>query len=102
MPVSTLQRAKRALVSLLLSLAAAYGVDLKLAREACDDDVTKAFRRVSRRVPPDKGGVAADAQRLDAARDAWAAASKTSKGKGPAGPGGPGSPSSSCRAGPCL
>ena len=69
-------------MSLLLSLAAAYGVDLKLAREACDDDVTKAFRRVSRRVPPDKGGVAADAQRLDAARDAWAAASKTSKGRG--------------------
>ena len=82
MPVSTLQRAKRALVSLLLSLAAAYGVDLKLAREACDDDVMKAFRRVSRRVPPDKGGVAADAQRLNAARDAWAAASKTSKGRG--------------------
>ena len=41
-----------------------------------------AFRRVSRRVPPDKGGVAADAQRLNAARDAWAAASKTSKGRG--------------------
>ena len=69
-------------MSLLLSLAAAYGVDLKLAREACDDDVTKAFRRVSRRLPPDKGGVAADAQRPNAARDAWAAASKTSKGRG--------------------
>ena len=69
-------------MSLLLCLAAAYGVDVKLAREACDDDVTKAFRRVSRRVPPDKGGVAADAQRLNAARDAWAAASKTSKGRG--------------------
>ena len=69
-------------MSLLLSLAAAYSFDLKLAWEACDEDVTKAFRRVSRRVPPDKGGVAADAQRLNAARDAWAAASKTSKGRG--------------------
>ena len=68
--------------SVLLSLAAAYGLDLKLAREATDDEVSKAFRRVTRRVHPDKGGAAADAQRLNAARDAWVAASKNSKGRG--------------------
>ena len=33
-------------------------------------------------VHPDKGGAAADAQRLNAARDAWVAASKNSKGRG--------------------
>ena len=47
MPVDALQQAKRVLVSVLLSLAAAYGLDLKLAREANDDEVSKAFRRVS-------------------------------------------------------
>ncbi|CAE7470127.1 unnamed protein product [Symbiodinium sp. CCMP2592] len=82
MPVSALQRAKRVLVSVLLSLAAAYGLDLKLAREASDDEVTKAFRRVTRRVHPDKGGAAADAQRLNAARDAWLTATTNSKGRG--------------------
>ena len=38
--------AKRALVKLLLTLAAAYSIVLKVNRDAADADVAKAYRRV--------------------------------------------------------
>lgn len=82
MPLTVKQRAKRALVTLLLALASAYGVQLALTRESPDADVTRAFRRVSVKVHPDKGGAPADAQRLNAARDAWQAANRESKPAG--------------------
>ena len=82
MALTLKQRAKRALVTLLLSLASAYGLQLSLTRESADVDVTRAFRRVSVKVHPDKGGAAADAQRLNAARDAWLAANRDAKAPG--------------------
>ena len=82
MALTLKQRAKRALVTLLLSLASAYGLQLSLTRESADVDVTRAFRRVSVKVHPDKGGAAADAQRLNAARDAWLAANRGAKAPG--------------------
>ncbi|CAE7245581.1 unnamed protein product, partial [Symbiodinium natans] len=73
---------KRALVTLLLALAGAYGLQVTLTRESTDVEVTRVFRRVSIKVHPDKGGAAADAQRLNAARDAWVQASQGTKPPG--------------------
>jgi hypothetical protein len=44
------QLAKRALVSVLLALAAAYQVVLDINRESDDSSVKRAFRKVSRRL----------------------------------------------------
>ncbi|CAE7446150.1 unnamed protein product [Symbiodinium microadriaticum] len=74
--LSSVQKAKRALVTLLLALARAYGVDTAVSRESADADLQKAFRKLSRHVHPDKGGNPEDAQRLSAARDVWEAAQR--------------------------
>ena len=55
MPANLKQRAKRALVTLLLALAGAYGLQVTLTRESTDVEVTRVFRRVSIKVHPDKG-----------------------------------------------
>ena len=47
--------AKRALVKILLALAAAYSVVLNVNRDASDPDVIKAYRRVASKAHPDKG-----------------------------------------------
>ena len=55
--VSSLDRAKRALVALLKALATAYNVALTLTRESCDADVSRAYRQISRKVQePRRGG----------------------------------------------
>lgn len=86
MPVAALQVAKRTLVSLLLSLARAYQILIQINRDSSDEDVKKAFRKVSVKVHPDKGGATADFQRLNEARAAWLEAAgrseDRSKGKG--------------------
>ena len=69
--IGDLQRSKRALVTLLSTLARVYNLVLPLDRDASDQEVTSAFRRVSRRAHPDKGGRANDQQQLNAAKDAW-------------------------------
>ena len=71
MPLSPVQRAKRAFVSVLLTLATAYGLHVDVKRDSADETVQAAYRKVSRSVHPDKGGSGEDAQRLNAARDAW-------------------------------
>ena len=47
--------------------------DLRLTvrRESADKDVSKAFRKVSLKVHPDKGGNLGDFQKLSAANDTW-------------------------------
>ena len=80
--LSVAQRAKRALVTLLLSLAQAYGLEVAVCRDSADADVQKAFRKVARRVHPDKGGSAHDTQRLNNARDAWQAATQQGQQRG--------------------
>ena len=52
--VSSLDRAKRALVALLKALATAYNAALTLTRESCDADVSRAYRQISRKVHPDR------------------------------------------------
>ena len=78
--------AKRELVKLLRALAAKYGVALTVARESAEKDARQAFRKVSLKAHPDKGGAVADFQKLSAANDAWANACKNSARPGrPAG-----------------
>ena len=71
MVAGPLQAAKRALVTVLLLLAQQYGIDLKLRREDPDQLLEAAYRKVVKRVHPDKGGRVADAQKLQAAREEW-------------------------------
>ena len=51
----TLQ-ARRALVKLLVTLAAVYSVTVNLHRDSADADVNKAFKKVFLKARPDKGG----------------------------------------------
>ena len=67
MPLGLPQKAKRALVSLLLFLARQYGVHIDVTRDSSDKSVETACRKVARRVHPDKGGDLADMQRLQRA-----------------------------------
>ena len=66
--------AKRAFISILLSLARAYHLIVDVNRDSSDTQVQKAYRRVLLKVHPDKGGRKADAQRLQEAREKWEAA----------------------------
>jgi hypothetical protein len=71
MPASILDRAKRALVSLLLRLASAYGVALDVRRESDEKAILQAYRRIAKKVHPDKGGTKKSFQALQAAKEAW-------------------------------
>ena len=68
--VSVAVQARRALVRVLLALAAAYGIVLSVTRDATDDAVLAAYKRVLRRAHPDKGGSKADTQKLPGAKEA--------------------------------
>ena len=63
--------AKRELVKVLRELAVKYGVALTLTRDSANKDVEKAFRKVSFRAHPDKGGLLTDFQKLSATNDTW-------------------------------
>ena len=71
MVASAAQLAKRALVTTLLRLAAAYGLKLALTRESADTAVLAAYRKVVLKVRPDKGGKVADAKSLQTTKEAW-------------------------------
>ena len=62
MAASGSQQAKRALVKVLLTLAAFYSLRVDVARESTDDVVRSAFKRVALKVHPDKGGLLEHAQ----------------------------------------
>ena len=64
--------AKRALVTLLLAFARQYQIPaLVINRDSADKDILTAFKKVARRIHPDKGGSTSDFQRLNNARDEW-------------------------------
>eukprot|EP00973_Karenia_brevis_P017977 2470553-Karenia_brevis.AAC.1 len=77
--VSAVQAAKRAFVCLLLSLARKYNVSLSINRDSSDRDVVKAFKKVSLKVHPDKGGTQEESQQLNAARQSWEDAKKATE-----------------------
>ena len=70
---SAVDLAKRELVKVLKELAAKYSITFTftLTRESSDEDVIKAFRRVSLKAHPDKKGDVQDFQELSATNDAW-------------------------------
>ena len=71
MPHSLLLRAKRAFVSVLLKLAVEYGVAADVNRESDDKAISQAYRRVVRKVHPDKGGSKKKFQTLQVAKETW-------------------------------
>ena len=84
MVVSAPQLAKRAFVKILIAFATQYHVALTLTRESADKDILAAYRRLLKKVHPDKGGKKEDQQKLKAAKDAWSnAASNASQGGRP-------------------
>ena len=54
--VSAIDLAKRALISLLKALGTAYGLAFAITRDAADKDVRTAYRKLSRKAHPDRGG----------------------------------------------
>ena len=79
---SSVDTAKRVLVTLLKALAGIYCVVLGLTRESTDVPVTAAYKKVSRKAHPDQGGGVEHQQTLNAARDTWEEALRISKGRG--------------------
>ena len=80
--VSAVDLAKRALVVLLKSLEAVYGLSLGLRRDSPDNEIRKACRKVSKKVHPDHGGDPEQQKAFNNARDAWEDALKQSQGRG--------------------
>ena len=74
MASSSVLLAKRALVSLLLRLAVAYGVTVAVSRGSPDAEVTTAYRKVVLKAHPDKGGSTTDSKSVNDARAVWEAA----------------------------
>ena len=79
MVVTQAQLARRALVKVLLSLASVYAVLLSITRESNDADVLAGFKKLIRKVHPDKSGKKEDCQRLQSAKDAWDVAKRAHK-----------------------
>ena len=78
---ATARAARRAFVTVLLALAAAYGVAVATNRDSTDADLLTAFKKLILRVHPDKGGSVADMQRLQGAKEAWAQTRNTGPGR---------------------
>ena len=69
--VSNIEIAKRAFVTLLKSIAVIYGLVAGLTRESTDVQVRAAYKKVSRKAHPDKGGAEEHMKALNAARGTW-------------------------------
>ena len=80
--VSAVDLAKRAFVKLLLQSAVAYAITLSLTRDSSTAAVMAAFRKVTARLHPDKGGNLEQQQALNAARDKWESAAAEAPGRG--------------------
>ena len=63
--------AKRFLVSVVRELATIYRVAVSICRDSADADVREAYKKVSLKCHPDRGGKGADQQRLNQAHDEW-------------------------------
>ena len=67
MPRRTLRQVTRAFVKVLLALARSYEVVLAVTRDSTAPELLKAYKKVVKKAHPDKGGIAADFRRLQAA-----------------------------------
>ena len=79
MPAGLVQKAKRAYVKVLLSLASKYEITAGINRDSDEKALSLCFRKLARRTHPDKGGCDAAAKLLHVARDEWRAAQKRSE-----------------------
>jgi hypothetical protein len=84
--VSAIDRAKRALVTVIKYLAGVYGVAADVNRDSKDDVLRKAYRKLSVKVHPDKGGKSEEQAFLNGAYEAWLAANQAQTGKPKASP----------------
>ena len=82
MPLPLLQRAKRAFVSVLLKLALDYGVAADVNRDSDDKVILQSYRRVVKKVHPDKGGNKKKFQALQSAKEAWDTAQQRARPAG--------------------
>ena len=84
--VSVADRCKRALVTLIRTLAAFYGCCVTVTRDSSDAEVRKGYRAVSKKAHPDHGGNTDDQKRLNLAYEAWCDAKrdKGDRGRPPA------------------
>ena len=80
--LSIIDTARRAMVTLLKSLAGIYCVAVLLTRQSTDVEVSAAFKKVARKAHPDKGGAPEHQKALNAARDAWQDAVRAGKNCG--------------------
>ena len=80
--VSSVDRAKRALVSLLIRLAKLYSIVLDITRDSADVDIRRAFKKVSRKAHPDRGGSGEHQQTLNDTHAAWEQSQRDAKGRG--------------------
>ena len=77
--MSATDHAKRALVSLLIRFAKLYAVILDITRDSVDADIRKAFKKMSRKCHPDRGGNGEHQQAINDAYSAWGQAERDSK-----------------------
>ena len=83
MVLSAAQIAKRAFVRILLAFATQYQVSLSVSRDSADKEILTAYRRLVKKVHPDKGGKKEDQQKLQNAKVEWeGAAASARKGAG--------------------
>ena len=80
--VSTLDAAKRVLVVLLRTLAATYNCAVGVTRDSSDAVIRKAYRTMSLKTHPDKGGAEEDQQNLNNAYQAWCEAARDKGARG--------------------
>ena len=79
--VSAVDVAKRALVTLLLRVAALYSLTLGVKRDSPDSEVKRACRNLSKKTHPDRGGDKASQQDLNNAYTAWETAARDAADK---------------------
>ena len=79
--VSAIDRAKRALVTLVKQMAVLYRVTINIDRDSDDGAVRSAYRKVSMKSHPDKGGREEHQKKLGEAYDTWQQEIKDRAGK---------------------
>ena len=79
MVASALQLATRAFVRTLLALAAQYSVTVAVNRDSSAAVLLSAYRRLLKKVHPDKGGRTEDQQNLQTMKEDWERARKGPK-----------------------
>ena len=74
--------AKRALVKLLKGMAVLYDLTVTITRNSPDPEVRTAYRKVSVKTRPDRGGDDDHQRQLNAAYSAWETAAKDKQAHG--------------------